>query len=290
MASPAAWVGGARPRTLPAALAPVAVGSGVAAHLDSFGLGAALLALLVAVAFQVGVNYHNDYSDGVKGTDDRRVGPVRLVGQGLATARSVKSAAIGAFVVSAVAGLALTVLSQQWWLVPAGIASVLAGWFYTGGPRPYGYAGFGELFVFVFFGLVAVVGTAAAQIGSITWLAVVASVPVGLWACAILIANNLRDIPTDTEAGKNTLAVRLGDRRTRTLFVAVVIVGFLIVLAMVVVTPWVLLGLVGLIPAARPLSTVRSGATGVALVPALAGTGVTLLVGGLGLALGLAVG
>lgn len=290
MASPAAWVGGARPRTLPAALAPVAVGSGVAAHLDSFGLSAALLALLVAVAFQVGVNYHNDYSDGVKGTDDRRVGPVRLVGQGLATARSVKSAAIGAFVVGAVAGVALTVLSQQWWLVPAGIASVLAGWFYTGGPRPYGYAGFGELFVFVFFGLVAVVGTAAAQIGSITWLAVVASVPVGLWACAILIANNLRDIPTDTEAGKNTLAVRLGDGRTRTLFVAVVIVGFLIVLAMVVVTPWVLLGLVGLIPAARPLSTVRSGATGVALVPALAGTGVTLLVGGLGLALGLAVG
>lgn len=290
MASPAAWVGGARPRTLPAALAPVAVGSGVAAHLDSFGLSAALLALLVAVAFQVGVNYHNDYSDGVKGTDDRRVGPVRLVGQGLATARSVKSAAIGAFVVGAVAGLALTVLSQQWWLVPAGIASVLAGWFYTGGPRPYGYAGFGELFVFVFFGLVAVVGTAAAQIGSITWLAVVASVPVGLWACAILIANNLRDIPTDTEAGKNTLAVRLGDGRTRTLFVAVVIVGFLIVLAMVVVTPWVLLGLVGLIPAARPLSTVQSGATGVALVPALAGTGVTLLVGGLGLALGLAVG
>lgn len=290
MASPAAWVGGARPRTLPAALAPVAVGSGVAAHLDSFGLSAALLALLVAVAFQVGVNYHNDYSDGVKGTDDRRVGPVRLVGQGLATARSVKSAAIGAFVVGAVAGVALTVLSQQWWLVPAGIASVLAGWFYTGGPRPYGYAGFGELFVFVFFGLVAVVGTAAAQIGSITWLAVVASVPVGLWACAILIANNLRDIPTDTEAGKNTLAVRLGDGRTRTLFVAVVIVGFLIVLAMVVVTPWVLLGLVGLIPAARPLSTVQSGATGVALVPALAGTGVTLLVGGLGLALGLAVG
>ncbi len=290
MASPAAWVGGARPRTLPAALAPVAVGSGVAAHLDSFGLSAALLALLVAVAFQVGVNYHNDYSDGVKGTDDRRVGPVRLVGQGLATARSVKSAAIGAFVVGAVAGVALTVLSQQWWLVPAGIASVLAGWFYTGGPRPYGYAGFGELFVFVFFGLVAVVGTAAAQIGSITWLAVVASVPVGLWACAILIANNLRDIPTDTEAGKNTLAVRLGDGRTRTLFVAVVIVGFLIVLTMVVVTPWVLLGLVGLIPAARPLSTVQSGATGVALVPALAGTGVTLLVGGLGLALGLAVG
>lgn len=290
MASPAAWVGGARPRTLPAALAPVAVGSGVAAHLDSFGLSAALLALLVAVAFQVGVNYHNDYSDGVKGTDDRRVGPVRLVGQGLATARSVKSAAIGAFVVGAVAGVALTVLSQQWWLVPAGIASVLAGWFYTGGSRPYGYAGFGELFVFVFFGLVAVVGTAAAQIGSITWLAVVASVPVGLWACAILIANNLRDIPTDTEAGKNTLAVRLGDGRTRTLFVAVVIVGFLIVLAMVVVTPWVLLGLVGLIPAARPLSTVQSGATGVALVPALAGTGVTLLVGGLGLALGLAVG
>ena len=228
MASPAAWVGGARPRTLPAALAPVAVGSGVAAHLDSFGLGGPL-----GPAGCGGVPGGGQLPQRLQRRRERdRRSSGRSGGwsvRGLATARSVKSAAIGAFVVGAVAGLALTVLSQQWWLVPAGIASVLAGWFYTGGPRPYGYAGFGELFVFVFFGLVAVVGTAAAQIGSITWLAVVASVPVGLWACAILIANNLRDIPTDTEAGKNTLAVRLGDRHYPTLFVAVVIVGFLIV-------------------------------------------------------------
>ncbi|MFN8125421.1 MAG: 1,4-dihydroxy-2-naphthoate polyprenyltransferase [Candidatus Nanopelagicales bacterium] len=290
MASPGAWIGGARPRTLPAALAPVAVGSGVAAHVDSFRVVPALLALLVAVAFQVGVNYHNDYSDGVKGTDARRVGPVRLVGQGLASPESVKRAAIVAFALGAVAGLALTVVSAQWWLVPAGIASVLAGWFYTGGPRPYGYAGLGEVFVFVFFGLVAVVGTAASQIGTVIALAVVAAVPVGLWACAILIANNLRDIPTDVEAGKHTLAVRLGDRRTRILFIAVVLAGFAVVVGMVVVTPWVLLALAGLVPAARPLRTVGSGATGAALVPALAGTGITLLIGGVGLAIGLALG
>lgn len=290
MATLGQWVAGARPRTLPAAVAPVAVGSGVAAYEGSFQLLPAALALLVAVAFQVGVNYHNDYSDGVKGTDDARVGPVRLVGQGLAPAAAVKYAAIAAFAVGATAGLALAAVSGLWWLVPVGITAVAAGWLYTGGPRPYGYAGLGEIFVFVYFGVVAVVGTAASQTGGITVLAVVASLPVGLWACAILIANNLRDIPTDRTVGKNTLAVRLGDRRTRILFVAVVVSGFVTVLAMASYTPWVLLALLAVFPAIRPTRAVTSGATGRDLVPALAGTGITLLVGGLGLGLGLALG
>lgn len=290
MATLGQWVAGARPRTLPAAVAPVAVGSGVAAYEGSLQLLPALLALLVAVAFQVGVNYHNDYSDGVKGTDDARVGPVRLVGQGLAPAAAVKYAAIAAFGVGAAAGLALAAVSGLWWLVPVGITAVAAGWLYTGGPRPYGYAGLGEVFVFVYFGVVAVVGTAASQTGGITVLAVVASLPVGLWACAILIANNLRDIPTDRTVGKNTLAVRIGDRGTRILFVAVMVSGFVTVLAMATYTPWVLLSLLAVIPAIRPTRAVTSGATGRDLVPALAGTGITLLVGGLGLGLGLALG
>lgn len=290
MATLGQWVAGARPRTLPAAVAPVAVGSGVAAYEGSLQLLPALLALLVAVAFQVGVNYHNDYSDGVKGTDDARVGPVRLVGQGLAAAAAVKYAAIAAFGVGAAAGLALAAVSGLWWLVPVGITAVAAGWLYTGGPRPYGYAGLGEVFVFVYFGVVAVVGTAASQTGGITVLAVVASLPVGLWACAILIANNLRDIPTDRTVGKNTLAVRIGDRGTRILFVAVMVSGFVTVLAMATYTPWVLLSLLAVFPAIRPTRAVTSGATGRDLVPALAGTGITLLVGGLGLGLGLALG
>lgn len=290
MATLGQWVAGARPRTLPAAVAPVAVGTGVARFEDGFSAPAALLALVVALAFQVAVNYANDYSDGIKGTDENRVGPVRLVGQRLAPAGAVKTAAIGAFAVGAVAGLALVVVSAQWWLIPVGIASIAAGWLYTGGPRPYGYAGLGEVFVFVFFGLVAVVGTAAAQIGSIPLLAVVSAIPVGLWACAILVVNNLRDIPTDTESGKRTLAVRLGDRGTRITFIAVIIAGFATVLALTSFTPWVLLALAGVVAAVRPIHTVASGAVGRDLVPALAGTGMVLLVGGLGLALGLTVG
>ncbi len=290
MATAAEWVAGARPRTLPAAVAPVVVGSGVAAYLQSFQLLPAILALLVAVSFQVGVNYHNDFSDGVKGTDTQRVGPVRLVGQRLAPASAVRTAAIAAFAAGAVAGLALTAVSGVWWLIPVGMASVAAGWLYTGGPRPYGYAGWGEVFVFVFFGLVAVMGTAVTQIGWIPLLALVASLPVGLWACAILIANNLRDIPTDTVSGKYTLAVRLGDRRTRVLFVAVLVTAFAVVVAMMGYTPWVLLALVAVVPAAAPVRAVAGGATGPDLVPVLAGTGIVLLVGGLGLGVGLALG
>jgi 1,4-dihydroxy-2-naphthoate octaprenyltransferase len=290
MATARQWLAGARPRTLPAAVAPVAVGSGAAAYEDGFDAGPAALALVVAVALQVGVNYANDYSDGVRGTDTRRVGPVRLVGQRLAPAAAVRFAAFAAFGVGAVAGLALVALTGQWWLLVIGAAAIAAAWLYTGGPRPYGYAGLGELFVFVFFGLVAVVGTTLTQTGRFSVVACAAAVPVGLWACAILMANNLRDIPTDTTSGKRTLAVRLGDRRSRRLYAITVLAGFLVVLALVAATWWVLLALLAVPIAVRPVTTVVAGARGPDLVPALAGTGLVLLLGGAGLAAGLALG
>ncbi|MGH3307383.1 MAG: 1,4-dihydroxy-2-naphthoate polyprenyltransferase, partial [Nocardioides sp.] len=217
MASPAEWLAGARPRTLPAALAPVLAGTGVAAYVDGAVWWKAALALLVSVALQVGVNYANDYSDGVRGTDADRVGPMRLVGSGAATPGAVKAAAFVAFGVAAAAGLVLAV-TTAWWLVSVGLACILAAWFYTGGTRPYGYAGLGEVMVFVFFGLVAVVGTTYVQTETFELAAVCAAVGIGALACAILVANNLRDIPTDREAGKLTLAVRLGDGATRQVY------------------------------------------------------------------------
>ena len=220
MASGREWVQGARPRTLPAAIAPVLVGTGVAAYQWRINWLTAVLALLVALALQVGVNYANDYSDGIRGTDAVRIGPVRLVGQHLAAPKSVRLAAFGAFAIAAVGGLVLVLLTQAWWLLAVGSLAILAAWFYTGGPRPYGYVGLGEVFVFVFFGVVATAGTAYVQLGVITWLALVLSCGVGLLSVAILVANNLRDIPGDTEAGKHTLAVRLGDAGTRRLYLA----------------------------------------------------------------------
>jgi 1,4-dihydroxy-2-naphthoate octaprenyltransferase len=284
------WVGGARIRTLPAAVAPVAVGCGVAAYEGSFRPVRAILALVVALSLQVGVNYANDYSDGVKGTDADRVGPVRLVGQGLASPRSVKLAAFGALGFGALAGLVLVWLSGSWWLLLVGVAAIAAAWLYTGGPAPYGYAGLGELFVFVFFGLVAVMGTAYTQTGNLTWLALAAALPPGLWSVAILMANNLRDIPTDQIAGKHTLAVRLGDARSRHLFTATVVAGFVVVLALGWVTLWALLALLAALLAIRPIMTVEHGGLGAALVPVLSGISKVLLAGGLLLGLGLAIG
>jgi 1,4-dihydroxy-2-naphthoate octaprenyltransferase len=284
------WVAGARPRTLPAAVAPVAVGSGVAAYEGAFNASRALLALVVALSLQVGVNYANDYSDGVKGTDQARVGPVRLVGQGLASARSVKIAAIAALAFGGLAGFILVALSGSWWLLVVGALAIAAAWLYTGGPRPYGYAGLGEAFVFVFFGLVAVMGTAYTQTSQLTWLAFAASLPPGLWSMAILMANNLRDIPTDREVGKRTLAVNLGDSRSRQLYSATVLLGFLVIVGLVLVTPWALLGLIALPLAILPISTVRGGAAGRQLIPVLSGTSQVLLAGGLLLGLGLALG
>ncbi len=283
------WIAGARPRTLPAAVVPVAVGTAVAVG-DGVIAWRAVAAMVVALAIQVGANYANDYQDGVRGTDDVRVGPVRLVASGLASATAVRVAALAAFGVAAAFGLVLAA-AVGWELVVVGAVSFAAGWLYTGGPKPYGYLGLGEVFVFVFFGLVATVGSTYVQTGEITALAVCAAVPVGLLATALLVVNNLRDIPTDTEAGKRTLAVRLGDRGTRIAYVTMLVDVFLLVIVLgATARPFALLGLVGIVAAVPPIREVRRGAVGPALIPVLGATGRTQLLTGLLLALGLALG
>jgi 1,4-dihydroxy-2-naphthoate octaprenyltransferase len=287
------WIIGARPRTLPAAVVPVAVGAGAAAGVAASGgivWWRVAAALVVSLALQVGVNYANDYSDGVRGTDDIRVGPVRLVASGLARPGAVKKAAFVAFGVAAVAGLAIAVATSLWLLL-VGVAAIAAAWFYTGGPKPYGYLGLGELFVFVFFGLVATVGTTYAAIEKVTGLTAVLGCAVGALACALLVINNLRDIPTDREAGKKTLAVRLGDQRTRWLYLALVAAAFvLLVVAAVAWRPWSLLGLVAVPMAVAPARTVLAGASGPALIAVLAATGRLQLAFGSAVTVGLAVG
>jgi len=280
MATRNEWIDGARPRTLPAAVAPVLVGTSIAEFEGSFRPLIALLALVVSLALQIGVNYANDYSDGIRGTDENRVGPVRLVGQKLATPEEVKRAAIIAFGVSALAGLGVVLLSQVWLLIPIGLAAIASAWFYTGGSKPYGYAGYGELFVFVFFGLVAVAGTSASQTGQITILALLGGVACGAFSTAILVANNLRDIPTDRLTGKRTLAVRLGDAKTRELYRACILLGFFMPLAMNFSETGpesAFIGLFAILSARRPLQAVRSGATGPELIPVLADTARMLL-------------
>ena len=344
MATFGQWVQGARPRTLPAAVAPVLVGAAAAwwilgdavsgrdgsvwevlddldaeritdgwwsvivspsfsventtevyyAHAaytpGAFALRVAL-ALVVALALQIGVNYANDYSDGIRGTDEARVGPVRLVGQKLASPRSVRLAAFACFGVAALAGLALVVMTQAWWLLLVGAAAIVAAWFYTGGPSPYGYAGLGEVFVFVFFGLVAVMGTTYVLSLELTWLALAGGIACGSLSVAILLANNLRDIPTDEVSGKRTLAVRLGDGRTRTAYIAALALPFAVAgVVALAVTPWTLLALLALPLAARPARTVQAGALGRDLVPVLAGTGRLLLAYAVLLSAGLVVG
>jgi 1,4-dihydroxy-2-naphthoate octaprenyltransferase len=282
------WLNGARPRTLPAALVPVAVGSGVAIGYGRFSPWKALLALVVALALQIGVNYANDYSDGIRGTDEARVGPVRLVASGLAAPRQVRGAALASFAVACVAGLVLAA-TTSWWLLAVGAAAVAAAWTYTGGSHPYGYRGFGEVAVFAFFGVAAVVGTAFVQVRSLTWLALAASIPVGLLACALLVINNLRDIPSDTAAGKRTLAVRIGDQRTRLLYAGCALVPFAIAAVIGAVRPLALLTLAALPLALAPIQAVRSGAIGPALIGALGRTGRLQLAFGALLTLGLAV-
>ena len=246
------------------------------------------LAGIVALALQVGVNYANDYSDGVRGVDDDRVGPLRLVGSGLASARSVKVAAFSSFGIAALVGLVLAA-STSWWLLVVGAASILAGWFYTGGPRPYGYAGFGEVFVFVFFGLVATVGTTYVvleRLPATTWWL---GTSTGALSCALLVTNNLRDVPTDRAAGKNTLAVRLGVERTRVFFVSLIVVSFAALVAAGPVRPEVLFGLLASPLAVGPVQAVRSGASGRDLVPVLSATGRLQLVVGVLVVLGVVV-
>ncbi len=287
MATTAQWIEGARPRTLPAALAPVLAGTGVAAYVDQAVWWKALLAMLVALALQVGVNYANDYSDGVRGTDEDRVGPLRLVGSGAAAAKAVKYAAFASFGVAAVVGLVLAA-TTAWWIVAVGAVCVLAAWFYTGGKRPYGYSGLGEVMVFVFFGLVAVLGTTYVQIERFPLPAWYAAVGVGALACAILVANNLRDIPTDTVAGKRTLAVVLGDTRTRGLYVLLLGLALVALVGVALeTTRWALFGLVFVVPALRATRLVTGGTTGRALIPVLQLTGVAELLYALGIFAGL---
>lgn len=289
MTSVATWWAGARPRTLPAAFAPVLIGTALAG--TQWIPVRAFLALIVAIALQIGVNYANDYSDGIRGTDENRVGPVRLVGQGLADPASVRRAAFLSFGVAAIAGVVLVALSGRWWLLVVGGAAIAAAWFYTGGSRPYGYAGWGELFVFVFFGLVPVLGTMYVQTGAIDLTAVFASIGIGLLICAILVTNNLRDIPSDSAAGKRTLAVRLGDAKTRRLYVAMITGAFVVVLAIAAaIGPWGLLGLVALPWAWRPMGIVLRGTRGPGLVPALVGTGRLVTAYAITLSLGLSLG
>jgi 1,4-dihydroxy-2-naphthoate octaprenyltransferase len=289
MATAAQWISAARPRTLPAAVAPVVAGTGAAAALQAAAPVRATLALLVALALQVGVNYANDYSDGVRGTDDQRVGPFRLTGSAAAPPSQVRFAAFAAFGAAAVVGLLLVALAGAWWLIAVGAASVVAAWYYTGGRHPYGYAGLGEVFVFVFFGLVAVLGTTFIQAGRVSWAAFAASVGTGSLACAILVANNLRDIATDTAAGKRTLAVRVGDRPTRWLYLGLLTTAGLAALLAGVERPGAPLALVSALAAVRPVRTVLGGATGQDLLPVLADTGRLELFYAVALAVGLAV-
>ena len=284
------WIVGARPRTLPAAIVPVALGVGCAAGVGPISWWRAVLALVVSLALQVGVNYANDYSDGVRGTDDGRVGPRRLVASGLAEPGAVKRAALSAFALAAVCGLALAA-STTWWLIAVGAASIAAAWLYTGGPRPYGYLGLGELFVFVFFGLVATVGTTFVSVETITGLSIVIGCAAGFVACALLVINNLRDIPTDAVAGKRTLAVRLGEQRTRWLYVALVGATFIaLAVGAVIWRPAALIGLGAVLFAVSPVRRVLGGAGGPALIAVLGETGRLQLAFGVLTTLGLLVG
>jgi 1,4-dihydroxy-2-naphthoate polyprenyltransferase len=287
MATPAQWLEGARPRTLPAAVSPVLAGTGVAVHLSHAVWWKALLALVVALALQVGVNYANDYSDGIRGTDAERVGPLRLVGSGVAGPGAVKAAAFAAFGVAVLAGLVLAA-TTTWWLVLVGALAVLAAWFYTGGSSPYGYRALGEVMVFVFFGLVAVVGTTYVQVERLPLPAWYAAVGVGALACAILVANNLRDVPTDRAAGKRTLAVVLGDVRTRGLFALLLGLALVALVGVALTTSRLaLLGLVFVGPGLPAARVVLGGAVGRDLVPVLQRTGLAELLYAAGLLLGL---
>ncbi|OMC16442.1 1,4-dihydroxy-2-naphthoate polyprenyltransferase [Mycobacterium sp. SP-6446] len=288
MASFAQWISGARPRTLPNAVAPVVAGTGAAAWLHSAVWWKALLALTVAVALIIGVNYANDYSDGIRGTDDERAGPVRLVGSRLASPRSVLTAAVTGLTVGAAAGLALALVSSPW-LIVVGAACIAGAWLYTGGSKPYGYSGFGEVAVFVFFGLVAVLGTQYTQALRVDWVGLVLAVSIGALSSSVLVANNLRDIPTDAQSGKITLPVRLGDARTRVLYQALLAIAGVMTLVLMLATPWCATGLVATPLALRAARPVRSGRGGPALIPVLRDTGLAMIVWAIAVAASLAV-
>lgn len=268
MASPATWIAGARPRTLPAAIAPVVVATSLADK-ESNTI-AALLALAVSLALQIGVNYANDYSDGIRGTDNDRIGPLRITASGLATPNQVRSAAFISFGVAAIAGLLLAI-NSSWWLIAVGALSIAAAWGYTGGKNPYGYMGLGELFVFIFFGLVATIGAFYVQTDRITGESILAGVIVGFLACAILVINNIRDRAKDEVVGKRTLAVRLGEKRSRVLYTALVTLPYLLTAGFG--SPWTMLTLTTLPLTVSILKVLWSGTEGTALIALLAATG-----------------
>lgn len=263
------WIIGARPRTLPAAIAPVLTATALAYRQnEKVNSLNALLALGVGVSLQIGVNYSNDYSDGVKGADADRVGPIRLVGSGLASAKSVKNAAIFTYLIGAIFGTILA-LRTSWVLILIGVIAIAAAWFYTGGKNPYGYRGLGEISVFIFFGLIATVGTYYGATKSITIWSILLGVEMGLLSCAILAVNNLRDLPKDREVGKGTLAVRFGDKGARGLLIWLLIVAFLIQLLFLKLTPMAILPLMIAPFALRIIGKVRSGISGLDLIPTL---------------------
>jgi 1,4-dihydroxy-2-naphthoate octaprenyltransferase len=273
VATAAQWIQGARLRTLPAAIAPVLIGTAAAFEMDSFRPVNAVLAALVALLLQIGVNYANDYSDGIRGTDEDRVGPQRLVGSGAARPEQVKYTAFGAFAAAMLFGLALVIITQSWWLILVGLGCVLAAWGYTGGQNPYGYMGLGDVFVFVFFGLVATLGTTYTQAGQINLAAIIGAIGTGLIACALLMANNVRDIPTDIQAGKKTLAVRLGDKHARESYVLMLAMAILLVVVLAPGRPWMLVVLL-LIPAClMPAWLMINGRKRKSLIPVLKQTG-----------------
>lgn len=273
MATVGQWISGARLRTLPMAVAPVIIGTAAAFDMGALHWGRAVLAALVALLLQIGVNYANDYSDGIRGTDEVRVGPLRLVGSGVAKPAHVKMAAFGALGLAMLAGLALVIMSQAWWLLLVGAGAVLAAWGYTGGKNPYGYMGLGDIFVFFFFGPVATLGTTFTQAGAVSTAAVLGSISTGLIAVALLMANNVRDIPTDTEVGKRTLAVRLGDRNARLSYVVMLALSVVLMLFLVPAKPWILLVLL-LIPfMLMPSWLMLKGKKRKSLIPVLQQTG-----------------
>ena len=277
MASMSEWIEGARPRTLPNAVAPVVAGVGAAIELDAFSWWRALLALLVSLALIVGVNYANDYSDGVRGTDENRVGPLRLVGSGVAAPKAVLAAALTSLGLAGILGLLLVALTGYWWLLAMGAVCILGAWFYTGGSKPYGYYGFGEIAVFVFFGLAGVLGTLYVQAGRVSWIGLGCAVAVGCFSTGVLTANNLRDIPTDIESGKRTLATRLGDAGTRRLYLILLAVPYVVSVAFGITRPLLLITLVTAPLLLQSVRAVGGGAQGRALIPALRDTGLAML-------------
>jgi 1,4-dihydroxy-2-naphthoate octaprenyltransferase len=240
------WITGARVRTLPLAIAPIVLGSASADLVDRFDPLLAGLALAVALLLQIGVNYANDYSDGIRGTDANRVGPLRLTGSGLVRPQAVKLAAVITFGLAALAGLTIVLLTQQWWLIAVGAISIVAAWYYTGGKSPYGYAGLGEIAVFTFFGLVATVGTAYIQILQIDAMAVLLGINFGFYATAVLLVNNIRDVETDRQSGKNTLSVRIGVRASKWLFGVLLVLPVVFNLLLAALYPATIIGLANL--------------------------------------------